>query len=76
MFLFVFLFVFVPVWCSIVFVLLRSGQRWSKFVLLLREESNQTSANLSGAHKLEICNDADFHDGKIVLKMMATLTEN
>ena len=54
--------------CSIVFVLLRSGLRRSKFVLLLREESNQTSANLATAHKPEICNDADFDDEKTVLK--------
>ena len=64
----VFVFVFVLLWCSIVFVLLRSGLRRSKFVLLLREESNQTSANLSTAHKPEICNDADFDDAKTVLK--------
>ena len=67
LFVFVFVFVFVPVWCSIVFVLVRSGQRPSKFVLLLREESNQTSANLSSAHKPEICND----DEKILSKMLA-----
>ena len=39
--------------------------RQSKFVLLLLEESNQTSANLSNAHQPEICNDVGFDDENI-----------